>query len=82
VPTANLDLSPNPSVHIFIPRDNLILMNVPLISKHKLSVHNDIPNRRAAKRENDEGQQVFCGMPCNGDVVQIDGNEIGARARQ
>jgi hypothetical protein len=49
--------------------DDFILERMLLIAKDESSVYDDVPNGRPIEREDDDRQQVFCGMTGDRDVT-------------
>ena len=69
---------PNSLVQVAIPRDDLFVVDMLLITKDELPIHGDIADRRTSQREYDDRKQVFGRVSGDGKVIQIDGEEIGA----
>jgi hypothetical protein len=65
----NPGVPPHLSMNLSIAGDDFILERMFLIAKDESSVYDNVPNGRPIEREDDDRQQVFCGMTGDRDVI-------------
>jgi len=64
-------------VDFVVASDDFLVMRVVAVANDEVAVDGDVADGGAIEAEDDEGEKIFRGVPGDGNVAAIDGEEVG-----